>query len=87
MFEALEGILTILSDYLQEKAFDKDINLSKRLPYILVYILSFTIIIIGLFYLGIVFINSNNIVVAVFCFIFFILCVIMMCRPFIKNKK
>lgn len=85
IFEALEGILTILSECINEKAFAKDISLSKRLPYILIYTLFFTIIIIGLFYLGIIFIKRNAIVAAIFCFIFFVLCIIMMVGPFVKK--
>lgn len=86
IFDALDGLLDIITLFLHNKAFDRNKNIIKRLPYIIMYTLLLMLIIVVLIYLGICLINNNNIFGYVLL-LFSLLLLIILIYPFIKINK
>lgn len=86
IFDALEAILTVVSEFLYDKAFNKSIKLIKRIPYLLIYIAVLIIIIIGLVYLAINLINNKNILFGFSLLIIAILCIFILLFSILKRS-
>lgn len=85
IFDALEGLIDIITSFLYNKSFDKNKKMIKRLPYIIIYIVILILIISLLTYFGTILINTNNILGYILLF-FSLLCMYILIYPFIKNK-
>lgn len=86
IFDALDGLLDIITLFLYDKAFARNKNTIKRLPYIIMYTLLLMLIIAILIYLGLCLINNNNIFGYVLLLLSLLLLVILI-YPFIKINK
>lgn len=85
IFDGLEAILTIITEFLYNKAFDKNKKILKRLPYIIIYILLLVLIVFGLSFLGIILIKNKQELLVFFCVIISGICVILLIVPFLKK--
>ena len=55
IFDGTEALVTLISELFIKKGFDKNQKLSKRIPYIFLYILFSVVVLIILFYVFIYF--------------------------------
>lgn len=86
MAEIAEFILELFGDFLIDRAFDSKLSLRKRLPFLILTILLFGVIIGGIAVLGIFFFTDNNPIVGSIMLIFSILLLASVIY-FIKKKK
>lgn len=62
IFMALEGLFDLIGEFIFDKAFDKKKTLKLRLPYIIIYVLTLTIIITFLILGGIYLLQDSNLI-------------------------
>ncbi len=84
IFEGLEVIINMIIELIYNKAFDKNKNLTKRIPYIMLYSSLLSLIIIGLIYLIIILFKSNYILLPILLFLIVILLLYLLIKPFWK---
>lgn len=87
IFDGLEAILTIISEFLYDKAFNKKKKLINRLPYIIIYIIILGLIIFGSIYLGITLIDNNNSLLGFLLLGIAILFIVLLICPFVLKDK
>ncbi len=87
IFDGLEIILTIIYEFLYDKAFNRNKKLVHRLFYIILYVGTLSSIICGLIYLSIILINDKNILFGSILLGISILCIMMLIYPFFEKKE
>lgn len=85
IFDGTEALVTLISELFIKKGFDKNQKLSKRIPYIFLYILFSVVVLIILFYVFIYFIKKN-ILLGIFTLLIYICVFLVIISPFFKNK-
>lgn len=85
ILDGLEAILTVITEFLYNKAFDKNRKILKRLPYIIIYILLLVLIVFGLSFLGIILIKDKQELLGCFFMIISVIFVILLIVPFLKK--
>lgn len=85
IFDGIEAILTIIGDFLYSKAFDKNVKVLTRLPYIMIYIILLMLIILILSFLGIILIKNNQKLLGYLCMIILFICVYLLIVPFFEK--
>lgn len=81
---ALEGLFDLIGEFIFDKAFDKKKTLKLRLPYIIIYVLTLTIIIAFLI-IGSIYLLQDSNLIGIALLIFSILFVVILIFPFIKK--
>ena len=84
IFMALEGLFDLIGEFIFDKAFDKKKTLKLRLPYIIIYVLTLTIIIAFLI-IGSIYLLQDSNLIGIALLIFSILFVVILIFPFIKK--
>ena len=84
LFEGLEVIVNMIIELTYDKAFDKNKNLTKRIPYIFLYFLLLSLIIIGVIYLIIILFKNNYIILPTLLLLIVILLLYLLIKPFFK---
>lgn len=83
--EIFEVVLDVLNEFITSKAFNKDIKLIKRLPYIFIYELVLLLLCVLASFLSFNFIVTNNII-GYILFIISLILVVLMILPFLQKK-
>lgn len=85
--EAFEAILDILDNLIIDKAFDKNRDIKKRLPYIFIYYITIIVLCILTLFLSINLIKARNII-GYFLIMIFVILLILLILPITNwNKK
>lgn len=86
--EIFEVVLDVLNEFIISKAFNKDVKLIKRLPYIFIYEFVLLLLFVLASFLSLNFIVTDNII-GYILFIISLILVLLMILPFFteKNKK
>lgn len=87
IFEALEAMILVISEYFYQKSFDKKKTLRKRMPFLIIYIVSLFLIISGTTFLSFVLIyKKNQYFLGILLLLISILCIHLLLSPFLKKK-
>lgn len=85
VFNGLEGVITILFEFIYKKAFNKKLEIKERIGYVIAYIVINLLIILGFSYLGILVLN--NYLLSTIFFIISLIFTITLLYPFFREKK
>lgn len=84
--EAFEAILDILDNLIIDKAFDKNRDIKKRLPYIFIYYITIIVLCILTLFLSINLIKARNII-GYFLIMIFVILLILLILPITNWNK